>query len=170
MGINLDNLNQELQPTALSDLVARLGNLEKDIEVIRLKKIEELTRDYIDLKQKLIEFPEQIMEQKEYIAGLEDLVEQAQQEVQLLEDMQMLVIQDAEDENGKKKYSNQAARDAAMNKWKNEDTEYQAALNALKEAKRNLENAQLILDRLYNEYRSVQKTADLLVARMNMLG
>src|SRR5690606_24666461 len=97
MGINLDNLNQELQPTALSDLVARLGNLEKDIEVIRLKKIEELTRDYIDLKQKLVEFPEQIMEQKEYIAGLEDLVEQAQQEVQLLEDMQMLVIQDAED-------------------------------------------------------------------------
>lgn len=170
MGINLDNLNQELQPTALSDLVARLGNLEKDIEVIRLKKIEELTRDYIDLKQKLVEFPEQIMEQKEYIAGLEDLVEQAQQEVQLLEDMQMLVIQDAEDENGKKKYSNQAARDAAMNKWKNEDAEYQAALNALKEAKRNLENAQLILDRLYNEYRSVQKTADLLVARMNMLG
>lgn len=130
----------------------------------------ELSEEYIKIKDKLFEFPDRIKEQREHIAGLEDLVKESEQEVKLLEDMKMLEISNAVDSAGKKKYSNNTARDAALGKWKQHDLDYQEGVDDMKSATRDLDNAKFELDRIHNEYKSYQKVSDMLASRMEMLG
>lgn len=173
----VDNIENQLLSTlnVIQSYKTKIAKLQKSLAEQKAKdtknqyqEFKETEQEYQELKQRLLDFPDMIKEQKENILVLEEYAEDAKQEVQVLEDMQMQIIQDEVDGNDKKKYSNQAARDAAMNIWKKDDTNYQAAKKALKSAQNDLENAKFDLDRIYNDYKSAQKIADMLTARMNM--
>ncbi|MCG8514519.1 MAG: hypothetical protein MI740_10280 [Halanaerobiales bacterium] len=168
---NMDELESRINQT--QSVINRI--LQKITETNILKAQEkhrnfsEMSEEYLKIKDKLLGFPHVIQKQKENIAGLEEIADQADQELRLLEDTQKLQIINEVDSAGKKFYSNDTARNAALGQWKQHDLDYQEAWDELKEAKRNLEQAKFELDRAYNEYKSYQAIAGMLSARIKML-
>ncbi len=147
-----------------------INKIQKQMAQEKMMEYRELSEEYRDVKQKLDDFPQMIKGQKERISEAEEIVQEYKEEIDLMESTFMMEINQDKDENGKKKYSNKSMRKAALNQRIEHNPEYQEQKQNLQEAERELEQAEFELDRIYNEFKSVRKIADMLANRMGMLG
>ena len=166
-----ENIAEELGLVSdkISHLAGKMAEQIKQEQDYLMKQYKKLSADHIDVMGTLNSFPDRIKEQKEIISELEEKVDQAKEEADLIESTMELQISQAENENGKRKFSNKSMRSAELKRRKKESDEYQEAKEALKTAKKELEQAEFEKDRIYNEYKSAKSQARMLEARMNLL-
>lgn len=135
----------------------------------RYEDFRELSDEYEQVKISLEELPEEIRSQKQKLSELKEKVQEKEQELNLIESMLMMEISEELDENGKKKYSNKQMREAELAKREKSNQEYQEIKDNLKKSKRAVEQAELEVEKLYNEFKSKRAVMEALKTRMRML-
>lgn len=123
------------------------------------------------LIRSLVEIPETIRRQQEEVAARQTAVEQLEGEAVLQESiLSAAVSEEIDPRTSKKLYSNAEARQAELIRRKAETTDYQAAQAKLREAKEILQSARFDLERLTNEFAALRRVADLMAARLSLIG
>ena len=192
--MNLDNINIDVDEEGINETANELDKIEKrsleafagvhetvekareeiknikqQLKEKRHSEYQELATEYWQTKENLDMLPEKIRDQKDHISGLNETVKTKKEELDLLESTMSLEINNATDEDGKKKFSNKGMRQAELKRRMKKSDEYQEAKEDLEDAKRAKEQAEFELDRLYNQWKAVRKKADMLSSRMEML-
>lgn len=114
------------------------------------------------IKAKLLELPNQIQAAKEELSQAKMNLKYAEEDRLQAEAVLIAAISAELDPNtGKPKFSNEKARAAELVRRKNTDTDYQIAERTCIEAQTAVENLQIKLEKLQDEFRSYRYIADL---------
>jgi chromosome segregation ATPase len=153
----------------IDKVLRNVAERENREAVDRYEDFRELSTEYEQIKVDLEELPEKIRIQKQKLSDLKEIVEESEQEVDLIESTLMMEISEELDDTGKKKYSNKQMRSAELAKRKKQNEEYQEIKKDLKQSKRAVEQAELEVEKLYNEFKSKRAVMEALKTRMRML-
>jgi len=121
------------------------------------------------IKNQLAEYPERIFQAKEAVNNLREELKMAETELKEAEAMLITEIALETNGNGKPKFGNERTRQAELIKRQANDKDYQTVLENLKQVQRKLDNAQLNLELLYDEFRATHYIARLTEAELRII-
>lgn len=119
-----------------------------------------------ELKQNLISMPLKIQQQKKKIASIKEIVEKLKLELREIEANLTVEIANETNGGGKAKFSNAEARAAELVRRKNESAEYQQVFKQLQENQLELENEQITLEYLLDQFSAFRNVARLTAAEL----
>jgi len=122
-----------------------------------------------EIKEKMAEFPGRIQAAKGFLNVMRETLKDAEQELKEAEAMLATKIALETNGNGKPKFSNEKMWQAELVKRQKTDENYREALKNLREAQRAHDNAQLNLDRVYDEFRTMRYIARLTEAELRII-
>jgi len=122
------------------------------------------------MKQRLLDFPGLIREQKEKCETARRLLKEAQTTLQELEaEMVAAIAAEVNPNTGKAAFSNAEARAAELIRRKANNLTYRSAALAVKSAEEEVNAAQFDLERLYDEFRAYRYVVDLTARELALL-
>ena len=122
------------------------------------------------MKQRLLDFPGLIREQKERLETARRALKEAQATANELEaEMIALIAAEVNPNTGKALYSNAEARAAELIRRKANNLTYRSAALAVKSAEEEVNAAQFDLERLYDEFRAYRYVVDLTARELALL-
>lgn len=121
------------------------------------------------LKRDLVSMPLKIWEQKKKINSLKEAVEKLRLELKEIE--ANLTIEIASETNGgnKPKFPNAEARAAELIRRKNESAEYQQVFKQLQASQQELEDEQINLELLLDQFSALRAVAKLTAAELTAI-
>lgn len=126
--------------------------------------------DTIDIKNKLMEYPELIREQKLKVRNLREVFAEMEEQRAILEaDITTTIAAEIDPNTGKARFSNEKARAAELMIRKAADGEYKAADKRAKQAAFNLEDAEDELAMLYDKFKATRYRARLVSSELELL-
>ncbi len=122
------------------------------------------------MKQRLLDFPGLIREQKERLETARRALKEAQATANELEaEMIALIAAEKDPNSGKAAFSNAEARAAELTRRKANDLSYRSAALAVRAAEEEVNAAQFDLERLYDEFRAYRYVVDLTARELALL-
>ena len=122
------------------------------------------------MKQRLLDFPGLIREQKERLETARRELKEAQATANELEaEMIALIAAEVNPNTGKAAFSNAEARAAELIRRKANNLTYRSAALAVKSAEEEVNAAQFDLERLYDEFRAYRYVVDLTARELALL-
>ncbi len=122
------------------------------------------------MKQRLLDFPGLIREQKERLETARRALKEAQATANELEaEMIALIAAEVNPNTGKAAFSNAEARAAELIRRKANNLTYRSAALAVKSAEEEVNAAQFDLERLYDEFRAYRYVVDLTARELALL-
>lgn len=122
------------------------------------------------IKEELLNFPNEIMNQKDLIRRAKDAFKEADLPRQMLE-IEMIddIAAEINSATGKATFSNEKARENELAKRKAKNPEYQELQRQAKEAARELAAAEDELERLENKFKAYRYVAALVTAELSVI-
>jgi len=121
------------------------------------------------IKNQLAKYPQYIFEAKEAVNNIREELKMAETELKEAEAMLITEIALETNGNGKPKFGNERTRQAELIKRQANSEDYQAVLENLKHIQRKLDNAQLNLELLYDEFRATHYIARITEAELRII-
>jgi len=122
------------------------------------------------MKQRLLDFPGLIREQKEKLEAARRALKEAQATMNEIEaEMIALIAAEKDPNSGKAAFSNAEARGAELIRRKAESKDYAAAYGAVRRAEEDVNALQFDLERLYDEFRAYRYVVDLTARELALL-
>lgn len=168
--MDLRNINSVVNK-AVQEAADKLGVVSDMVYDAISQSCQEIEKqlDVETFQKNIMALPEKIRVQQEACKEARSAFEVAKGNLVNAESMVMAVITAETNDNGKAKYTNEAARKAELEIRKKTDWEYEEAWEPYKRALDELDNANFLLEQLQNEFKAYQVVGGLLATRLSLM-